>query len=118
MPYCVDCNTEYRPGVATCADCGTALQAEKPSVDDEAYVEVLSTSEREDVEIARQVLSDAGIAFFVRDLRDTAFPTNLGVEGAHRVAVPQTKQKDAAKLLVEAVEDGALSKSGTVLNVQ
>ena len=118
MPYCTECNTEYRSGVKNCADCGTALAAEPAKTDDEAFIEVLTTNEREDVELAKQVLQDAGIEFFVRDMRDAAFPTSLGDGGERRVAVPAARQKDATQLLLEAHEDGALSASGTVLHVQ
>jgi hypothetical protein len=116
MPYCTDCKTEYRAGVQQCADCGGELAATRPDGEsNEPFVEVFSTSSREDVETARQVLAEAEIEFFVRDLAGSAFPVHMGEEGEIRIAVSASQLQVAHNVIQEAIEDGAITTSGALL---
>lgn len=120
MGYCAACRTEYKDGLRVCADCGQelsmgALPPPEPGVT-EAYVEVFSSDAREDIETARQVLGDASVAFMVRELGSGAFPIHVGKEGEARVAVAATQLQVAHALIKEAIDDGAISTRGTLLN--
>jgi hypothetical protein len=81
----------------------------------EPFVEVFGTSNREDVETARQVLSEAEVEFFVRDLAGTAFPVHVGGDSEMRIAVSATQLQVAHNVIQEAIEDGAITSSGTLL---
>lgn len=119
MRYCPECRSEYKDEIAVCADDGATLAATPPRADaapnDEPFIEIFSTNNLEDIETARQLLSGAAIDFFVRPLRDAAFPTSIGMDGEQRVAVAQSQQIQAVALLREATQDGAVSSDGALL---
>lgn len=119
MHYCPECRSEYKDEITICADDGatlvTTLAAASAAPNDEPFVEIFATSNLEDIETARQLLSGAAIDFFVRPLRDAAFPTAIGTDGEQRVAVPQSKQSQAVALLREAKQDGAVSTDAALL---
>ncbi|MCC6806253.1 MAG: DUF2007 domain-containing protein [Deltaproteobacteria bacterium] len=99
-----------------CADCGGELTASRPNGETtEAFVEVFSTDNREDIETARQVLAEAEIEYFVRDLGGGAFPVHMGAEHACRIAVSATQLQVAHNVIREAIEDGAITSSGALL---
>jgi hypothetical protein len=119
MHYCPECRSEYKDAVVRCADCGVDLVSTLPRADgaatDEPFVEIFATNNREDIETARQLLAGATIDFFVRPLRDAAFPTSIGIDGEQRVAVPESRKQEARILLLEATQDGAVSANGALL---
>ena len=111
MAYCLQCNTEYKAEVKLCTDCGAELAEAPEHASNEPFVEIFGTDNREDIVTARQVLAEAEIEHFVRDLEDPAFPT----QHAQRLAVSSSQYQLAHNLIHEAMEDGAISKSGTLL---
>jgi hypothetical protein len=116
MPYCQDCKTEYRTDITQCADCGGELTSAWPTGEsNEPFVEVFSTDNREDIETARQVLGEAEIEHFVRDLAGNAFPTHMGDKSECRIAVSASQLQVAHSVIQEAMEDGAITPSGALL---
>ena len=119
MAYCPVCKSEYREGITTCQDCGTSLtpppHVSQTNIDDEIFVQVLSTDNREDIITAKQVLDGAHIDSIVRQENGGVFPTHVGFASEIRVSVPAQSLSVAHALLEEAMSDGAISRSGTLL---
>lgn len=112
MPYCPSCEAEYQGDVTICPDCNTTLVAELQHHEtDEDMVDVFVCY---DVPLADRMmlaLRNAGITPLVRDHRDHAFPTNIGLSSEQRIAVPATQQARAHAIVQEAVADGLVKQS-------
>lgn len=115
MAYCANCRTEFQSSVKVCTDCGAELSATAPKTSEEAFVEVFSTDNREDIVTAQKVLEDASVDHFVRDLEGGAFPTHMGTQAERRLAVSASQLDVAHALIKEAIEDGAISTRGALL---
>jgi hypothetical protein len=67
--YCPQCNVEYRDGFTECSDCRVALIAGAPPSDSFdpslELVEVLETNDGVQLAMAKGMLEDAGIPFFL-----------------------------------------------------
>jgi hypothetical protein len=115
MPFCPQCRAEFRPGVSTCSDDGTALVARLPDDDLTAatLVEIYAAYRELEAERIRSLLEDEGIACYTRSLRRAAFPTAAGSEAPARVAVPQPQVDKAVALITQARADGVLSDEGS-----
>ena len=62
--FCPECETEYRPGIQRCADCGASLGPELPRLPRKEYPEpvlLLSSRDREMMSVLRAVLRNSGI---------------------------------------------------------
>jgi hypothetical protein len=81
----------------------------------ETFVEIFTSDDREDMVVARQLMNDDHVQYFVRDLGDPAFPTHLGIESEQRLAVAEEQAPKAAALLKDAITDGAISPRGNLL---
>jgi hypothetical protein len=74
--YCPECRTEYREGFTECSDCRVPLlpgsapaeaDVEAPFNPDMDLVVVLETNEPFEVALAKGMLEEAGIPYFVLD---------------------------------------------------
>jgi len=110
--YCPQCGTEYREGFTECADCGVRLAAgtpppEPPSEFDPALdlVEVLESEDTVQLAMAKGLLEDAGIPFYLRgqitrlvnDV-DPFLQKHVGVQ------VPRDREAEARELLEVLLE--------------
>jgi Putative prokaryotic signal transducing protein len=104
--YCPDCLIEYREGFTKCSDCGAPLLAGAPPDPDAKFdptlklVVVLETNDRVKAAMAKGLLEDAGIPFFV--LGQIALLVN-DVDGLLgkwvRIQVPSDREAEARDLL-------------------
>jgi hypothetical protein len=103
MPFCPTCRSEYRPGIKTCADCGTQLVDELPEQathrpDHEADVAVIRAPSRPMAEMWAELLGSNGIACRL-------VPTSLGssvyapLDEGFEVRVPAIDAQRALELL-------------------
>jgi hypothetical protein len=118
MPFCPECNYEYRNEVKTCPECKVDLTESldsRPSPSDRAYSEVYMVANRMEADLISSLLSENGILFLIRDLRLFPVLPDFGRRARLRVAVQADKEEQARKLLKEAREDGALTEQGRFL---
>jgi len=118
MPFCPDCQYEYREGVKTCPECKVDLvdaPTDKPAPTDLEYAEVYMVSNRMEADVIAALLEENGIAFLIRDLRVFPVLPDFGRRARLRVAVDAAAEEEARKLLTEAREDGALTDDGRFL---
>ena len=106
--YCPQCGTEYREGVATCSECGVALEAAPPpeardEVEWADRVTVLVTIDPALLAIARSLLDAEGIKCFVQGGESqsvfgaSGLPGEVG--GPMRLAVAREDEEPARALL-------------------
>lgn len=109
--YCPQCLAEYREGFAECSDCHVPLAAGPPPDPNAGFdpsldlVIVLETDDPVQLALAKGLLDDAGIPFFV--LGDIATLVN-SVDGfLHkwvRIQVPRDREAEAKQLLEQMPE--------------
>jgi len=63
-----------------------------------------------------EVLSENDIASLVRDMGVPGFPMNVGSHGQVRIVVELDRVEDAAALIQQAIEDGAITGEGQFLH--
>ncbi len=117
MPFCPECQYEFRDGVKTCPECKVDLldRLESRTPSDQEYTEVYMVSNRMEADVISAMLDEGGIAFLIRDLRLFPVLPDFGRRARLRVAVQADKEAEARKLLTEAREDGALTDQGRFL---
>jgi hypothetical protein len=107
--YCPQCGVEYRDGFTECSDCKVALLAgtlppEPPSQFDPAIglVVVMETNDGIRLAMAKGLLEDAGIPFFVLGQITTLVTDVDGfLRKWVRVQVPRDREAEARELLEE-----------------
>ena len=105
--YCPQCGVEYREGFTACSDCGIPLVAgtpppEPPSAFDPNLdlVVVLETNDSVQLALAKGMLEDAGIPFFVLNQITTLVQDVDGfLRKWVRVQVPRDREAEARELL-------------------
>jgi hypothetical protein len=117
--FCPQCQSEFREGFATCADCGVplvdALPEPKAELDDEATVTVLETGDPGELALAHSLLEAEGInAVFAGEGIQSLFGMgslgagfNIAVGPAH-VRVLARDAERANEILAELKEHGSL----------
>jgi hypothetical protein len=105
--YCPQCGVEYREGFTECSDCqvpllpGT-LPPKPPSSFDPALdlVVVLETNDRVHLAMAKGLLEDAGIPFFVLgQIATLVQDVDAFLHKWVRVQVPRDRESEARQLL-------------------
>jgi hypothetical protein len=110
--YCPQCQVEFREGFTECSDCHVPLlpgpppaepaDAFDPTID---LVVVLETTDRVQVAMAKGLLEDAGIPFFVLGQITTLVQDVDGfLRKWLRVQVPRDREAEARELLAELLE--------------
>jgi len=122
--YCPECRVEYRDGFTECADCHVPLAAgelppEPPGQFDPALelVVVLETNDRIQLALAKGLLENAGIPFFILGQIATLVQDVDGfLKKWVRLQVPRDREAEARELLeamlqpVEDAETGDVEK--------
>ena len=114
--YCPKCRCEYRDGFAECSDCHVPLLAGGPAEEpvsrfDPALglVVVLETNDRIQLALAKGLLEDAGIPFFVLGQIATLVQDVDGfLHKWVRVQVPRDREAEARELLDELLHAEAI----------
>jgi len=105
--YCPNCRVEYRDGFTECSDCRITLLAGTPPLEPPAafdpaldLVVVLETNDRIQLALAKGLLEDAGIPFFVLGQIATLVQDVDGfLHKWVRVQVPRDREAEARGLL-------------------
>ncbi|MGA2041463.1 MAG: DUF2007 domain-containing protein [Bryobacteraceae bacterium] len=110
--YCPQCQVEYRDGFTECSDCRVPLLAgmppeEPPSSFDPTLdlVVVLETNDSVQLAMAKGLLEDAGIPFFILGQIATLVQDVDGfLHKWVRVQVPRDREAEARQLLEELLQ--------------
>jgi hypothetical protein len=107
--FCPQCRAEYREGFTECSDCRVPLVAELPPEDVPEYAElatVLATGHEGIIAVAKSILDDAGITYFVKGerLQDLFAAGRIGAGfnptmGPVEVQVYTKDEREARRLL-------------------
>jgi hypothetical protein len=105
--YCPQCRVEYRDGFTECSDCHIPLLAGTPPVETAApsdpalgLVVVLETNDRFQLALAKGLLEDAGIPFFVLGQIATLIQdVDPYLHKWVRVQVPRDREAEAREIL-------------------
>ncbi len=116
MPYCPQCNYEYRTEVKTCPECDVdlvdLLDEQSP---DTNYTEIYTVSNRMEADMICFILEESNIDFLVRDLRTFPVLPDFGRRAELRIAVAEGTEEKAREILKNALADGALTSQGDFL---
>lgn len=94
--YCPQCRTEYREGFTECSACHVPLQQGAP--DD--LVEVLETRDAIQLAMARGLLEDAGIPFYLLgQITRLVNDVDPFLQKHVRIQVPRDRQAEAQEIL-------------------
>jgi hypothetical protein len=104
MPWCPKCISEYKSGVAKCADCGAKLVKVKPKAKPvpEKPPEFVKISEGPviNMQMLRGALEQQGIqARIDGTAADTVLPMEFGTNPGAQLMVPADQAKAARKVL-------------------
>ena len=112
MPWCPQCNTEYREGFERCSDCGVALVATPPPAEEDVkfgpeWIAVGGYTSDEEAWLAHGLLGKKGIRAVVVDRRVVLyrFPTADTGEVLLLVAPEDAERADQELARAEAGED-------------
>jgi hypothetical protein len=98
--YCPQCGVEYRDGITECPDCRVALVHSTRDL-----VVVLETNDRIRLAMAKGLLEDAGIPFFVQGQITTLIQD---VDGFLRkwigLQVPRDREAEAREVLAQFLQ--------------
>jgi hypothetical protein len=117
--YCPQCRVEYRDGFNECSDCHVPLLAGTPQEEPASLfdptldlVVVLETNDRIQLAMAKGLLEDAGIPFFILGQIATLVTDVDGfLHKWVRVQVPRDREAEARELL-EALLQAETSPQG------
>ncbi|HUA60038.1 MAG TPA: DUF2007 domain-containing protein [Verrucomicrobiae bacterium] len=105
--YCPQCRIEYREGFTECADCHIPLVAGTPPPEEPSefnptldLVEVLETQDTVQFAMAKGLLEDAGIPFYLRgQITRLVNDVDPFLQKHVRVQVPRDRETEARELL-------------------
>jgi hypothetical protein len=119
--YCPQCRVEYRDGFTECSDCHVALLAGAPPSEQPAHpfdpalglVVVLETNDGIQVAMAKGLLEDAGIPFFVLgQITRLVSDVDGFLHKWVRLQVPRDREAEARELLEGMFEGEAIPDDG------
>jgi hypothetical protein len=109
--YCPQCGIEYRDGFTECSDCRVPLLAGTPPVEPNLFdpslelVEVLQTNDPVQLAMAKGLLEEAGIPFFVLGQIATLVQDVDGfLHKWVRIQVPRDRETQARELIESLLE--------------
>jgi len=112
--YCPQCRVEYREGFTECADCRVPLLPGSPADEPTAFdpdldlVVVLETNDRIQLALAKGLLEDAGIPFYVLGQIATLVQDVDGVLRKWvRLQVPRDREAEAREILEAVIHPDA-----------
>jgi hypothetical protein len=99
--YCPECGASYREGITECPECDVALVPGNSTFDPELeLVVVLETNDRVQLAMAKGLLENAGIPFFVLGQIATLIQDVDGfLRKWVRLQVPRNREAEARELL-------------------
>jgi hypothetical protein len=111
MPWCPQCGTEYREGFERCSDCGTALVAAPPRLDEEVkpgpeWVVAGGYTTDEEAWMAHGLLAEKGIRTAVVDRHVVLYPFPQADTAEVLLLVAPEDAERAEEVLAQA-ESGA-----------
>jgi hypothetical protein len=117
--YCPKCLVEYRDGFAECSDChvpllaGTAPETPAPFDPTIDLVVVLETNDGIHLAMAKGLLEDAGIPFFLLgQIASLVQDVDGFLHKWVRVQVPRDREAEARELLEELLQPVASAEDG------
>ena len=109
--YCPQCGVEYREGFTECSDCRVPLEAGSPPDPNAGFdpnlelAIVLETNDRVHAAMAKGVLEEAGIPFFVLGQITTLVnDVDPMVRKWVRFQVPRDRESEARELLEQVLQ--------------
>ena len=110
---CPQCGLEYDEGILECKDCGMALAAIAPEGPEGTDLDTLLRSSFRDpiaIGLAKCLLAEAGIPYFVMDANVAARQESGNFFGWWTIRVPHEKEAEAREILraVEASKDAGV----------
>jgi hypothetical protein len=109
--YCPQCGVEYREGFTECSDCGVPLESGSPPDPNAGFdpnlelVVVLETNDRMHAAMAKGVLEEAGIPFFVLGQITTLVnDVDPMIRKWVRFQVPRDREAEARELLEQVLQ--------------
>jgi putative signal transducing protein len=109
--YCPECGAEYREGFTECSDCHVALRAGAPpdaSVEFDPKMDlvvVLETNDRVQAAMAKGLLEDAGIPFFVLgQITGLVNDVDGFIRKWLRIQVPRDREAEAREVLEQVLQ--------------
>ena len=109
--YCPQCGIEYRDGFTECSDCRVPLLAGTPPVEPSSFdpslelVEILQTNDPVQLAMAKGLLEEAGIPFFVLGQIATLVQDVDGfLHKWVRIQVPRDRETQARDLIESLIE--------------
>ncbi len=109
--YCPQCGIEYRDGFTECSDCRVPLLAGTPPVEPSFFdpslelVEILQTNDPVQLAMAKGLLEEAGIPFFVLGQIATLVQDVDGfLHKWVRIQVPRDRETQARDLIESLIE--------------
>jgi hypothetical protein len=104
--YCPQCRAEYREGFTECADCQTTLLAGTPPPEQSQsdpslqLVVLLQTNDQIQLAMAKGMLEDAGIPFFVLgQIATLVQDVDPFLHKSVQIQVPRDRETEARELL-------------------
>ena len=109
--YCPQCGLEYREGFTECSDCHVALEAGAPPSENAEFdptmdlVVVLETSDRVQASLAKGVLEEAGIPYFVLgQIATLVTDVDPFTHKVARIQVARDREAEARELLEQMLQ--------------
>ena len=104
--YCPECRVEYREGFTECADCHIPLLAGSPPIEPDPFdpaldlVVVLETDDAVQLALAKGLIEDAGIPFYILGQIATLIQdVDPLLHKVVQLQVPRDREQEARELL-------------------
>jgi Putative prokaryotic signal transducing protein len=109
--YCPECGIEYREGFTECSDCHVPLEAGRPPEENAGFepsmdlVVVLETSDRVQAALAKGVLEEAGIPYYVLgQIATLVTDVDPFTRKLARIQVARDREAEARELLQQVLQ--------------